>query len=84
MSNSTKRKLNFKNARENNIPNEQLYAKVKNKVSGLENLLHRGIKKSEKYKRILNDINTRIKKIQAEINEGKQTLKNLKNVSNKQ
>jgi peptidoglycan hydrolase CwlO-like protein len=66
------------------MTNEQMYTRVEKEVLGLKKQLQLGIKKSEKYKRILNGINTKIKEIQVKINEGEQTLKNLKNVLNKQ
>ena len=49
MSNSVKRKLNFKKATGNNMTNDQMYAQIKNKVSGLEKKLQMGIEKRKKY-----------------------------------
>ena len=43
MSNSVKRKLIFKKASGNNMTNDQMYAQIKNKVSGLEKKLQMGI-----------------------------------------
>tara|TARA_Y100000741_G_scaffold33186_1_gene23562 strand:+ start:7211 stop:7459 length:249 start_codon:yes stop_codon:yes gene_type:complete len=80
MSNSTKRKLNFKNATGNNMTNDQMYAKIKNKISGLEKKRQIGIEKRKKYKFILNSINTRIEELDTEIQEGKSVLKELNNI----
>jgi peptidoglycan hydrolase CwlO-like protein len=98
MSNSVRRKLNFKNTRVNNMPTDQIYAQIKNEVSKAEKELQVGIGKSKKYKKkvsdaekkiriqkfIINDINKEIKNLEEYIKEGEQTLKNLKNVLNKQ
>ena len=80
MSNSAKRKLNFKNATGNNMTNDQMQAKIKTKISGLEKNRQIGIEKSKKYKLILKNINTRIGELDAEIQEGKSTLKNFNNI----
>jgi len=80
MSNSTKRKLNFKNATGNNMTNDQMYAKIKNKISGLEKKRQIGIEKRKKYKFILNNINTRIEELDTEIQDGKISLKGLNNI----
>jgi|TARA_B100001778_G_C18581206_1_gene627498 hypothetical protein len=80
MSNSTKRKLNFKNATGNNMTNDQMYAKIKNKISGLEKKRQIGIEKRKKYKFILNNINTRIEELDTEIQDGKIALKGLNNI----
>ena len=81
MSNSVKRKLNFKKATGNNMTNDQMYAQIKNKVSGLEKKLQIGIEKRKKYKFILNSINTEIEYLESQIQEGKSTLKNLNNIN---
>jgi len=80
MSNSTKRKLNFKNATGNNTTNDQMYAKIKNKIYGLEKNRQIGIEKRKKYKLILKNINTRIEEIETEIQEGKSVLKEFNNI----
>ena len=80
MSNSVKRKLNFKKATGNNMTNDQMYAQIKNKVSGLEKKLQIGIEKRKKYKFILNRINTEIEYLESQIQEGKSTLKNFNNI----
>jgi len=80
MSNSVKRKLNFKKATGNNMTNDQMYAQIKNKVSGLEKKLQMGIEKRKKYKFILNSINTKIEDLESQIQEGKSTLKNFNNI----
>ena len=98
MSNSVRRKLNFKNTSVNNMPTDQLYAKIKNEVSKAEKELQVGIGKSKKYKKkvsdaekkiriqkfIINDINKEIKSLEEYIKEGEETLKKLKNVLKKQ
>jgi len=81
MSNSVKRKLNFKKATGNNMTNDQIYAQIKNKVSGLEKKLQIGIEKRKKYKFILNRINTEIEYLESQIQEGKSTLKNFNNIN---
>tara|TARA_B000000557_G_C20762619_1_gene438013 strand:- start:890 stop:1168 length:279 start_codon:yes stop_codon:yes gene_type:complete len=81
MSNSVKRKLNFKKATGNNMTNDQMYAQIKNKVSGLEKKLQIGIEKRKKYKFILNSINTEIEYLESQIQEGKSTLKNFNNIN---
>ena len=81
MSNSVKRKLNFKKATGNNMTNDQMYAQIKNEVSGLEKKLQIGIEKRKKYKFILNRINTEIEYLESQIQEGKSTLKNLNNIN---
>tara|TARA_B100000131_G_scaffold287179_1_gene297632 strand:+ start:135 stop:413 length:279 start_codon:yes stop_codon:yes gene_type:complete len=81
MSNSVKRKLNFKKATGNNMTNDQMYAQIKNKVSGLEKKLQIGIEKRKKYKFILNRINTEIEYLESQIQEGKSTLKNFNNIN---
>jgi len=81
MSNSVKRKLNFKKATGNNMTNDQIYAQIKNKVSGLEKKLQIGIEKRKKYKFILNSINTEIEYLESQIQEGKSTLKNFNNIN---
>ncbi len=81
MSNSVKRKLNFKKATGNNMTNDQMYAQIKNKVSGLEKKLQMGIEKRKKYKFILNSINTKIEDLESQIQEGKSTLKNFNNIN---
>ena len=81
MSNSVKRKLNFKKATGNNMTNDQMYAQIKNKVSGLEKKLQIGIEKRKKYKFILNNINTEIEYLESQIQEGKSTLKNFNNIN---
>ena len=81
MSNSVKRKLNFKKATGNNMTNDQMYAQIKNKVSGLEKKLQMGIEKRKKYKFILNRINTEIEYLESQIQEGKSTLKNFNNIN---
>ena len=81
MSNSVKRKLNFKKATGNNMTNDQMYAQIKNKVSGLEKKLQMGIEKRKKYKFILNSINTEIEYLESQIQEGKSTLKNFNNIN---
>jgi len=81
MSNSVKRKLNFKKATGNNMTNDQMYAQIKNKVSGLEKKLQIGIEKRKKYKFILNRINTKIEYLESRIQEGKSTLKNFNNIN---
>ena len=80
MSNSVKRKLNFKKATGNNMTNDQMYAQIKNKVSGLEKKLQIGIEKRKKYKFILNRINTKIEDLKSQIQEGESTLKNFNNI----
>ena len=80
MSNSVKRKLNFKKATGNNMTNDQMYAQIKNKVSGLEKKLQMGIEKRKKYKFILNSINTKIEDLESQIQEGKSPLKNFNNI----
>ena len=80
MSNSVKRKLIFKKATGNNMTNDQMYAQIKNKVSGLEKKLQMGIEKRKKYKFILNNINTRIEELDTEIQDGKIALKGLNNI----
>ena len=81
MSNSVKRKLNFKKATGNNMTNDQMYAQIKNKVSGLEKKLQIGIEKRKKFKFILNSINTKIEDLESQIQEGKSTLKNFNNIN---
>ena len=81
MSNSVKRKLNFKKATGNNMTNDQMYAQIKNKVSGLEKKLQIGIEKRKKYEFILNRINTEIEYLESQIQEGKSTLKNFNNIN---
>ena len=81
MSNSVKRKLIFKKATGNNMTNDQMYAQIKNKVSGLEKKLQMGIEKRKKYKFILNSINTKIEDLESQIQEGKSTLKNFNNIN---
>jgi len=81
MSNSVKRKLIFKKATGNNMTNDQMYAQIKNKVSGLEKKLQIGIEKRKKYKFILNSINTEIEYLESQIQEGKSTLKNFNNIN---
>ena len=81
MSNSVKRKLIFKKATGNNMTNDQMYAQIKNKVSGLEKKLQIGIEKRKKYKFILNRINTEIEYLESRIQEGKSTLKNFNNIN---
>tara|TARA_X000000368_G_scaffold374450_1_gene326139 strand:- start:1747 stop:2025 length:279 start_codon:yes stop_codon:yes gene_type:complete len=81
MSNSVKRKLIFKKATGNNMTNDQVYAQIKNKVSGLEKKLQIGIEKRKKYKFILNSINTEIEYLESQIQEGKSTLKNFNNIN---
>ena len=81
MSNSVKRKLNFKKATGNNMTNDQMYAQIKNKVSGLKKELQIGIEKRKKYKFILNRINTEIEYLESQIQEGKSTLKNFNNIN---
>ena len=81
MSNSVKRKLIFKKATGNNMTNDQMYAQIKNKVSGYEKKLQIGIEKRKKYKFILNRINTEIEYLESQIQEGKSTLKNLNNIN---
>ncbi len=81
MSNSVKRKLNFKKATGNNMTNDQMYAQIENKVSGLEKKLQIGIEKRKKYKFILNRINTEIEYLESQIQEGKSTLKNFNNIN---
>ena len=81
MSNSVKRKLNFKKATGNNMTNDQMYAQIKNKVSGLEKKLQIGIEKRKTYKFILNSINTEIEYLESQIQEGKSTLKNFNNIN---
>ena len=81
MSNSVKRKLNFKKATGNNMTNDQMYAQIKNEVSGLEKKLQIGIEKRKKYKFILNRINTEIEYLESQIQEGKSTLKNFNNIN---
>tara|TARA_B100000427_G_scaffold104430_1_gene86477 strand:+ start:3326 stop:3580 length:255 start_codon:yes stop_codon:yes gene_type:complete len=80
MSNSVKRKLNFKKATGNNMTNDQMYAQIKNKVSGLEKKLQIGIEKRKKYKFTLNSINTKIEDLKSQIQEGESTLKNFNNI----
>ena len=80
MSNSVKRKLNFKKATGNNMTNDQMYAQIKNKVSGLKKKLQIGIEKRKKYKFILNSINTEIEDLESQIQEGESTLKNFNNI----
>lgn len=88
MSNSVKRKLNFKKATGNNMTNDQMYAQIKNKVSGYEKKLQIGIEKRKKYEKkiqmnkfTLNRINTEIEYLESQIQEGKSTLKNLNNIN---
>jgi len=81
MSNSVKRKLIFKKATGNNMTNAQMYAQIKNKVSGYEKKLQIGIEKRKKYKFILNRINTEIEYLESQIQEGKSTLKNFNNIN---
>ena len=81
MSNSVKRKLIFKKATGNNMTNDQMYAQIKNKVSGLEKKLQMGTEKRKKYKFILNSINTEIEYLESQIQEGKSTLKNFNNIN---
>ncbi len=88
MSNSVKRKLNFKKAIGNNMTNDQMYAQIKNKVSGYEKKLQIGIEKRKKYEKkiqmnkfTLNRINTEIEYLESQIQEGKSTLKNFNNIN---
>jgi hypothetical protein len=81
MSNSVKRKLIFKKATGNNMTNDQMYAQIKNKVSGLEKKLQMGIEKRKKYKFILNSINTEIEYLESQIQEGKSALKEFNNIN---
>jgi len=62
------------------MTNDQMYAKIKNKISGLEKKRQIGIEKRKKYKFILNNINTRIEELDTEIQDGKIALKGLNNI----
>ena len=88
MSNSVKRKLIFKKATGNNMTNDQMYAQIKNKVSGYEKKLQIGIEKRKKYEKkiqmnkfTLNRINTEIEYLESQIQEGKSTMKNFNNIN---